>query len=112
MSKHGPCTLSHHNEPAVAWWKTGNGAFTRLCQACLDYWFDNADDDPSLEPVAWGWFHRPAAPSLRDITAWARDPRNQRELAAALRVEARINPGWLRAFMERENRIHQARTLR
>lgn len=60
MSKHGPCELSHHNEPAAAWWRGRNGNFTRLCQPCLDYWFDNADDDPDLEPAAWGWLYKGA----------------------------------------------------
>jgi hypothetical protein len=35
----------------------------RVCQACLDAWFDSADDDPDLEPAAWGWLYgcRPPA---------------------------------------------------
>lgn len=40
---------------AVAFWKASNGNRAVLCQSCLDHWFDNADDDPSLEPVSWGW---------------------------------------------------------
>lgn len=40
---------------AVAWWRHGNGNTSRICQSCLDHWFDNADDDPSLEPTAWTW---------------------------------------------------------
>lgn len=27
----------------------------QVCQGCLDAWFDNADDDPDLEPATWGW---------------------------------------------------------
>lgn len=41
---------------AVAWWIcTPSQNRVRVCQGCLDAWFDNADDDPFLEPVAWGW---------------------------------------------------------
>lgn len=38
--------------PVVALWTTGFGNTLRLCQLHLDYWLDNADDDPDLEPVA------------------------------------------------------------
>lgn len=41
--------------PAVALWICGNGNPVRLCQSCLDAWFDNADDDPDLEPASWSW---------------------------------------------------------
>lgn len=41
--------------PAIAWWRTRNGATARLCQPCLNSWFDNADDDPDLEPAVWCW---------------------------------------------------------
>jgi hypothetical protein len=41
--------------PAAARWSHRNGNISRLCRACLDHWFDNADDDPDLEPVAWQW---------------------------------------------------------
>lgn len=41
--------------PAVARWEVRNGSWFLLCQTCLDHWFDNADDDDSLEPVAWAW---------------------------------------------------------
>lgn len=41
--------------PVVARWKTQTGYWFPLCQGCLDAWFDNADDDPDLEPVAWRW---------------------------------------------------------
>lgn len=43
--------------PPVAFWysRIGNRAPLALCQCCLDRWFDLADDDPALEPVAWGW---------------------------------------------------------
>lgn len=40
---------------AVARWSCANGYVGHLCQKCLDHWFDNADDDDSLEPVAWMW---------------------------------------------------------
>ncbi|MFF7947011.1 hypothetical protein [Streptomyces griseorubiginosus] len=103
MSKHGPCQLSRCTNPAIAWWKSGNGAYTSLCQACLDYWFDNADDDDSFEPVAWGWFAPPTPPASA-IAAWAADPRNHREVAAVLRREARVDPQWLRQFLAREQR--------
>ena len=41
--------------PAVARWRHGNGYVSLLCQACLNSWFDNADDDDSLEPDSWSW---------------------------------------------------------
>lgn len=44
-------------EPAVARWEHDNGNVSRLCQSCLDSWFDNADDDPDLEPAAWAWLY-------------------------------------------------------
>ena len=40
---------------AVARWDTQIGNVSYLCRACLDCWFDNADDDDSLEPAAWSW---------------------------------------------------------
>jgi hypothetical protein len=101
VSKHGPCQLSHHDEPAVAWWRGRNGHTVWLCQGCLDHWFDNADDDPALEPAAWGWFYEPR-PAAADIAAWARDPRNHQAVAEILRREARIDPSWLRNFVHRE----------
>jgi hypothetical protein len=106
VSKHGPCDLSHHNEPAIAWWKTGNDCFTRLCWACLDCWFDNADDDPDLEPTAWGWLVHPE-PAAADVAAWIRDSRNHHAVAEVLHREARINPSWLRTFIDRENRARR-----
>ena len=41
--------------PVVARWKTRTGYWFPLCKACLDGWFDNADDDDDLEAVAWAW---------------------------------------------------------
>ena len=41
--------------PAVARWTCTNGNVVLLCQPCLNGWFDNADDDPELEPAAWTW---------------------------------------------------------
>lgn len=41
--------------PAVAWWRHANGITSKLCQSCLDRWFDAADDDPDLEPAVWCW---------------------------------------------------------
>ena len=48
--------------PAAAIWRHDNGNTSYLCRSCLDHWFDNADDDPDLEPAAWSWLpgHRPA----------------------------------------------------
>jgi hypothetical protein len=42
--------------PAVAWLihATWRGRM-HFCQGCLDRWFDDADDNPRLEPAAWGW---------------------------------------------------------
>lgn len=44
-----------HRRPAVARWEHPHGHASRLCLECLNGWFDNADDDPDLEPVAWSW---------------------------------------------------------
>jgi hypothetical protein len=41
--------------PAVARWICSNGNPVWLCQSCLDIWFDNADNDPDLEPASWSW---------------------------------------------------------
>jgi hypothetical protein len=50
--------------PAVAWLihATWRGRM-HFCQGCLDRWFDDADDNPRLEPAAWGWLYgcRPPA---------------------------------------------------
>lgn len=46
--------------PAAARWNHRNGNTSLLCQPCLNCWFDNADDDPSLEPMSWQWLPRPA----------------------------------------------------
>jgi hypothetical protein len=43
----------------VAWWLTRSGHYLHLCQHRLDAWFDNADQDDDLEPVAWGWLDTP-----------------------------------------------------
>lgn len=47
-------------EPAVAIWLHQNQLDygqpgMPLCQKSLDYWFDNADDAPELEPVQVLW---------------------------------------------------------
>jgi len=47
--------------PAVAWWRHRNGSTSYLCRPCLDSWFDNADDDETLEPAVWCWLSPPAA---------------------------------------------------
>jgi hypothetical protein len=41
--------------PVVVRWECQNGNIVQLCQACLDAWLDNADDDEMLEPAAWSW---------------------------------------------------------
>lgn len=109
MSKHGPCTLDVHRgdpTPAIAWWRVQDSAIVRLCKNCLDCWFDNADDDPGLEPTAWGWLI-PPKPALADVAAWASDPRNHTAVAEVLRREARISPNWLRDFLDREDRARR-----
>lgn len=47
--------------PAVARWDLQHGGSVRLCRACLDAWFDNADDDETLEPAAWSWLPQAVA---------------------------------------------------
>lgn len=43
-------------KPPVARWECQNtGNLVYLCLDCLNGWFDNADDDPDLEPAAWSW---------------------------------------------------------
>jgi hypothetical protein len=76
----------------------------------LDLCFDSADNDPTSEPVAWGWYIPPEPPAA-DVAAWARDSRNHRAVAEVLHREARINPGWLRAFIDREDRIRRRPSL-
>lgn len=107
MSKHGPCELSHHNEPAIAWWRTSNGNFTRLCQSCLGCWFDNADDDPDLEPTAWGWLYTRTGQLHDGMTAALRDPANRAVVAEILQRGARAGAQWLRDFIAREQRMHR-----
>jgi len=46
--------------PAVARWIHQIGNVSLLCESCLNSWFDNADDDPELEPAAVEWIGRPA----------------------------------------------------
>lgn len=45
--------------PAVARWTHQIGNVSMLCRLCVDSWFDNADDDPELEPAAVEWLRRP-----------------------------------------------------
>lgn len=47
--------------PIVARWRTRTGYSFPLCQACLDTWFDSADDDESLEPASWSWIRSEVA---------------------------------------------------
>ncbi|MGW2720840.1 hypothetical protein [Streptomyces sp. NPDC001492] len=110
MSKHGPCRTCP--EPAVAWIRLADGSHVRLCKPCLDAWFDMADDMPHLEPRIWGWFVRPAGPSAEAVAAWARNPANHQDVAAVLRMEARINPDWLRNFVARMHRAHGVSLVR
>lgn len=110
MSKHGPCHLSRCPNPAIAWWKTSNGTYTHLCKPCLDCWFDNADDDPDLEPEAWGWFSPPSPPPAA-IAVWATGTRNHQAVAEVIRREARLGPAWLRDFVRREQRMGRALAL-
>jgi len=110
VSKHGPCRTCP--EPAVAWIRLPGGTTVRLCKPCLDAWFDMADDMPNLEPRIWGWLLRPAGPSAEAVAAWARNPANHQDVAAVLRLEARVNPGWLRNFIAREQRIQGLRLVR
>jgi len=110
MSKHGPCDL--HLPTCVpyplAWWQCPEGRLARLCKPHLDICFDAADDAPASEPTEWGWLI-PPAPALVDVATWAIDPRNHTAVAEVLRREARIDPGWLRAFLDREDRATRGR---
>lgn len=54
MSRLGRCHCNMAScGPAFAVWRYPNGCSVRLCQVCLDAWFDGADEDPDLEPEAW-----------------------------------------------------------
>ena len=55
------CPMMPSCGPVVVRWECQNGNVVQLCQACLDAWFDNADDDEMLEPAAWSWLHVGAA---------------------------------------------------
>jgi hypothetical protein len=103
MSKHGPCR--NCPKQAAAWLHLRDGTRVRLCQPCLDVWFDEADDRPQLEPRIWGWLAPRSAPAAEDVADWARDPRNHGAVADVLRREARIDPQWLQDFIRREQRI-------
>jgi len=107
MSKLGPCRVGLPNcGTPTAWWTSGNGAYTRLCKKCLDLWFDNADDDDSLEPTAWGWLN-PPTPSAEQLAAALRDPSNRSVVREILRSEARHGAPWLVEFIDRENRARR-----
>lgn len=41
--------------PAVARWEHRPGVVDWLCRNVLDKWFDNADDDPDMEPSRVDW---------------------------------------------------------
>ena len=42
--------------PAIARWTHPNTrAVDYVCQSTLDYWFDNADEDPFMEPTDVRW---------------------------------------------------------
>jgi hypothetical protein len=67
--------LMHYGDthaPAVAWLVCSpSRKRVQLCQACLDMWFDNADED-NHEPAAWGWLAscRPPATGGTVTTRW------------------------------------------
>ncbi|MFE9391719.1 hypothetical protein [Streptomyces sp. NPDC006784] len=48
------CALASCTEP-VALIRTAAGNTVVVCQVCLDSWFDQADDEPIIEPTAWWW---------------------------------------------------------
>jgi hypothetical protein len=91
--------------PTVAWLTTNPAGNTiHLCQHCLDWWFDEADEGRSCEPAAWGRLG-PTSP-LRDSVAKAlRDPANRSIVREVLQREARARAPWLVGFIERENRM-------
>lgn len=114
MSKYGPC---HFNTPGftapcartAAWLKTNPaGNLLLVCKAHLDWKFDDADGGSSEEPLGWGWLDEPS-PSPTAVAMWASAPCNHAAVAEVLRREARINPSWLRAFLDREDRMHGGR---
>lgn len=48
--------VGRRDTQAVAIWTHGlSRNSTPVCQSCLDFWFDNADDDPDLEPREVHW---------------------------------------------------------
>lgn len=48
-------TLPPDPPAAVVRWTGPNATVSFLCLASFDAWLDNADDDPSLEPLAVQW---------------------------------------------------------
>lgn len=91
--------------PAVAWLTTNPSMnIVHLCRTCLDWWFDEADDGNSDEPLAWGWIHQPVPVVLTDeqVARALTDPRNRAQVSKVLQVESRRNPAWWREFVLRE----------
>ena len=93
--------------PAAAWLTTNPAANTiHLCQHCLNWWFDNADNGDAEEPLAWGWTWPPTRATVRltreQIVRALTDPRNHRQVSEVLHAESLRNPGWLREFLLRE----------
>lgn len=59
MTRRCQCCQSIVGRPEVkavaVWICSPSGYAERLCQACLDIWFDNAADDPELEAHEVRW---------------------------------------------------------
>lgn len=61
----GPCHWELGScSPPVVWLVDRTGGCVELCRACLDSWFDTADDAPELEPLGWGWLRKEAVSHL------------------------------------------------
>ncbi|MFH9574210.1 hypothetical protein ACH4MG_27180 [Streptomyces sp. NPDC017454] len=58
----------------MARWDCRNGNIVYLCNKCLDHWFDNADDDPDLEPVHWRWLNHLGAQPVVSLVIHADPP--------------------------------------
>lgn len=55
------CNLGSCGDAFAVWLPRWNDAQLSLCKKCLDYWLDNADDDPDLEPKEIRWTGRQPA---------------------------------------------------
>jgi len=82
--------MSYPAADAVAWMRLSpSGNVVRLCQRDLDYWFDDADNETTNEPMDWGWGLL-ARPPSRTLTLSERFFVERGQLTAADRARAML----------------------